>query len=84
MAPARLLLARLLLATGRPAEAIAVAGALDHREPSTFLPFVPASLELRYQAARQLGRPADARRFAERLEALGHSVPSPAPTPEAP
>lgn len=84
MAPARLLLARLLLATGRPAEAIAVAGALDHREPSTFLPFVPASLELRYQAARQLGRRADARRFAERLEALGHSVPSPAPTPEAP
>ena len=84
VAPARLLLARLLLATGRPAEAITVAGAFDHREPSTFLPFVPASLELRYQAARRLGRNADARQYAERLEALGHAVPALSPTPEAP
>jgi hypothetical protein len=88
MAPARLLLARLLLATGRPADAIAAAGVFDHPEPSVFLPFVPASLKLRYLAARRLRRDGEAQRYADRLEALGHAAPSPevAPslTPEVP
>jgi hypothetical protein len=82
LAPDRLLLAELLLATRLPAEALAVAGVFDHEAPAVFLPFLPASLELRRRAALTLGRADDARRFQDRLVALGH-VASPSSTVEA-
>ena len=86
--PERLLLARLLLATHQPAEALAAAAVFDHQIPAAFLPFVPASLRVREQAALALGRRAEARLYRERLAALGHTVPTPvafqSPTTEAP
>ena len=71
LAPDRLLLAELLLARGQPAEAMSAAGVFDHQAPAVFLPFLPASLALRSRAAVALGRADDARRFQERLVALG-------------
>jgi serine/threonine protein kinase len=89
LAPDRLLLAELLLARGQPAEAIAVAGVFDHQAPAVFLPFLPASLMLRQRAALTLGRKSEARRFQERLVALGQSDDptrgsTPSSTTEAP
>jgi hypothetical protein len=73
LAPERLLLARLLLASGQPEEAIAVAAAFDHPAPAAFLPFLPVSLTLRRQAALQAGRREEAKRYQVRLEALGQA-----------
>ncbi|MGH7534176.1 MAG: tetratricopeptide repeat protein, partial [Gemmatimonadales bacterium] len=66
----RLLLARLLLARGRPAEARDVAANFDSPVPITYLMYLPASLSLRVQAAEQLGDTRLARIAAERLAAL--------------
>jgi hypothetical protein len=71
LAPDRLTLARLLLATGRPAEALAHASAFDHQQPVVFLAFLRPSLELRAQAAEQLGNASRAAAFRARLRALG-------------
>ncbi len=82
LAPDRLLLAQLLLASGKPRQAVWVAGVFDHAVPAVFLPFLPASLELRRQAAESLGETREAREYADRLAALGSLNPS--PTSEAP
>jgi tetratricopeptide (TPR) repeat protein len=66
----RLALARLLLARGDPARALAVAGALDAASPYIHLLFVPESLALRADAAAALGQHAAAARFRSRLAAL--------------
>lgn len=71
LAPDRLLLAQLLLARGEPGEAIAVAAVFDHPVPAVFLPFVPASLELRRRAAVAMGQEHQARGYIDRLAALG-------------
>ena len=70
-APDRLLLAELLLATGRPHESAAVAAALDHEAPITFIAYVPMSLSVRYRAARALGNESAAMEARRRLERLG-------------
>jgi hypothetical protein len=74
LAPERLLLAELLLATGKTPEALSVAAIFDHQAPATFLPFLPASLVLRERAALALGRKVEAKRYAERLSALGQGA----------
>ena len=79
LAPDRLLLARLLLAQGQPREAMLAAGVFDHPVPIAFLPFLPASLELRRRAAKQLGEPREARRYEARLAALGRVTQPSAP-----
>jgi hypothetical protein len=88
LAADRLLLAELLLARRQPAEAMAVAGLFDHPAPAVFLPFLPASLALRRQAALALGQADEARRFQARLLALGQGAgradASPSSTVEAP
>jgi len=60
----------------------------DHAVPIVFLPFLPASLELRRRAAEQLGQAREARAYAARLAALGATPQlgsaSRSPTPEAP
>lgn len=70
LAPDRLLLARLLLARGRPSEAMAHASAFDHPRPITFLAYLRASLELRVRAAEQMGQPGAAQRLRGRLRSL--------------
>ncbi|HEX5635439.1 MAG TPA: tetratricopeptide repeat protein, partial [Gemmatimonadales bacterium] len=52
----QLLLAQLLLATGRSAEAMQVASRLDSSRPIIYLMWVRESLQLRMQAARMLER----------------------------
>jgi hypothetical protein len=71
LAPDRLLLAKLLLARRQPADAMSVAMIFDHPAPALFLPFLPASLALRRHAALELNQKSDARRFEQRLAALG-------------
>jgi tetratricopeptide (TPR) repeat protein len=72
----RLLQSRMLLARGRYAEAIQVAEVFDHPSPVVYVRYLPASLTLRYQAARALGRRAEADRYRERLRALGFTEPT--------
>jgi hypothetical protein len=88
LAPDRLLLARLLLAQRQLREAIQAADVFDHPVPVVFLPYLPASLVLRRQAAEALGETREAREYADRLTALGASqhlaVVPPSSTPEAP
>jgi hypothetical protein len=71
LANERLTLARLLLATGQYEEAIAVASGLDGPSAAIFTVFVPASLEVRYRAARAAGRDDLAQRYQSRLAELG-------------
>ena len=56
--------------------------------PAVFLPYLPASLELRRRAAEALGDSREAREYAERLAALGANqrlaFVTPSSTPEAP
>jgi serine/threonine-protein kinase len=59
----RLLLARLLLARGEARAALQMASNFDAPSPVTYLPYLPASLELRIEAAERLGD----RKLAERL-----------------
>jgi hypothetical protein len=88
LAPDRLLLARLLLARGQARDAIRTAAIFDHPVPAVFLPYLPASLELRHHAAQVLGATREARDYTERLMALGASerlaTVTPSSTPEAP
>ena len=88
LAPDRLLLAQLLLTRGQPREAISAAAIFDHPAPVAFLPYLPASLTLRRQAALTLGQQSEAGRYESRLAALGKQHPpgsaSPSSTPEAP
>jgi tRNA A-37 threonylcarbamoyl transferase component Bud32 len=88
LAPDRLLLAELLLARGQPQDAILAAGIFDHPVAAVFLPFLPASLELRSRAAVTLGQAREAKAYADRLAALGAterlSSASRSSTPEAP
>ncbi|MBI3983060.1 MAG: protein kinase [Gemmatimonadetes bacterium] len=69
----RLKLARLLLARGEHAEALRVAAAFDHQQPIVYLPFLPASLALRLQAAQALGRSQLASTYRIRLLKLGRA-----------
>ncbi len=69
----RMTLAELLAAAGDQAGALAVAEQLDHPAPVAFLPFLPASLALRYSAARALGQRERAAEYRDRLEALGRA-----------
>lgn len=88
LAPDRLLLAQLLLARGQLREAISAAAIFDHPAPVAFLPYLPASLTLRRQAALTLGQQSEAGRYESRLAGLGKQHPpgsaSPSSTPEAP
>jgi hypothetical protein len=56
LAEERLLLARVLLAKGRDAEALAVAGVFDASQPMAYVMYLAASLEIRIRAAERLGR----------------------------
>ena len=69
----RLARAELLFARGRYKEAIVVAGEFDHPTPIVYLSFLPASLALRYRAARALAQFERAERYRGRLAALGRS-----------
>jgi tetratricopeptide (TPR) repeat protein len=69
-AAARLLLARLLLARGEPRRALAVASVFESGWPSIHVLYLPASLELRADAADRLGEDALAAHFRSRLAAL--------------
>jgi len=70
LAPDRLTLARLLLARGRPAEALKQAAVFDQPQPVVFLAFLRQSLEIRALAAEQMGQPGLARGLRARLRAL--------------
>jgi len=67
----RLTLASLYLARGDYLRADSVAAVFDHQEPVVYLPFVAASLSIRYQAAQRLDRRDLLARYAERLRRLG-------------
>jgi serine/threonine-protein kinase len=88
LASDRLLLAELLLARGQLREAISAAAIFDHQAPIVFLPYLPASLELRRRAALALGQKDEARKYESRLAALGRDTQlgsdSPTSTPEGP
>ena len=73
LASEQLLHARLLLAVGRPEEALASASRFDNSQSAMYLYYLPASLVIRHQAARQLGRSATAELMEARLRNLGRS-----------
>ncbi len=66
----RLTLARLLLARGRVQDAWNVANVFDAPIPMVYVVFLPASLELRAQAAKQLGDVAAERMYRSRLASI--------------
>jgi len=66
----RLLLAQLLLAAGRNAEALTVAGVFDSSQPMAYALLLPASLEVRLRAAERLGRAEAAASCRRRLREL--------------
>jgi hypothetical protein len=66
----RLLLARLLLRQGDYVGAMDAAAPLDHPQPLVYLIYLPASLDIREQAARQLGRTRLADALAGRARSL--------------
>ena len=70
LAPERLLLARLLLARGRAAEAVRVAQSFDGSRAAVDVAFLRPSLELRREAAERLGNGNGVRDYTRRLEAL--------------
>jgi hypothetical protein len=76
LAVERLKLAELLLARGRYAEVLETAAVFDHPGPVIYLAFLPASLSVRYRAARALDRPDLANRYRERLRRLGREAPT--------
>jgi tetratricopeptide (TPR) repeat protein len=65
------LLTELLFRQGRFEEAYRAATVFDHPGPVLYLPFLPRSLVIRRDAATALNRPELARRYADRLAALG-------------
>jgi len=71
LASERLLLADLLMARGRYAEALRVADGFDQAQSAIYLLYLPQSLALRARAAANLGRQELAREFRQRLLALG-------------
>jgi hypothetical protein len=71
LAPERHLLSRLLLARGEYQRAIEVAAGFDHPMPAIYLPFIPASLVTRREAALALGRTKLAHAYEVRLQTLG-------------
>jgi hypothetical protein len=79
LAVERMKLARLLVANGDFAEAIRVASAFDHPQPIAFLPFISASLEVRFSASRALGDEVGAARYRKRLDRLGRNDPVASP-----
>jgi hypothetical protein len=70
MADERLLLARLHLARGEAARALALANVFDSPQPAVFLMYLVPSLELRAQAARVLGDDRLASRYAARVASM--------------
>jgi tetratricopeptide (TPR) repeat protein len=66
----RLLLAELLLATGKAREAIDVAQLFDTPRSQIHLLYLPASLEVRIRAAERLGSAAERDRYRARLAAI--------------
>jgi tetratricopeptide (TPR) repeat protein/TolB-like protein len=70
LAEERLLLAKLLLARGRYADALAVAGALDAGQAMAYALYLPDGLEVRIRAAAALHDGALADRFRKRLTQL--------------
>jgi hypothetical protein len=70
MADERLLLARLFLARGDPAQALAIASVFDSSQPAVFLLYLVPSLELRARAADALGDGLLARRYRSRIAGL--------------
>lgn len=77
LAPERIRLAELLLATGRYADAVRVAELLDHPQPVHYVAFQPASLSVRIRAQEALGNHAEAAALRERAAALGDHAGSP-------
>jgi tRNA A-37 threonylcarbamoyl transferase component Bud32/tetratricopeptide (TPR) repeat protein len=75
LAPERLLLSQLCLARGDYVRAHEIAAAFDHQGPLLLLPFIPASLRIRHQAALALDDSRLAARYARRLKALGQTDP---------
>lgn len=70
---ARMQLARVLFARGEYDEAREVAQVFDHPGPVVFLPFLPASLEIRYRSAVAAGRSRLADTYRDRLIEIGRS-----------
>ena len=66
----RLTLARLLLARGQAQEAWNVANVFDAPIPMVYVVFLPASLDLRAQAAKQVGDVAAERLYRSRLASI--------------
>jgi Tfp pilus assembly protein PilF len=66
----RLTLARLLLARGRAQDAWYIANVFDAPVSMVYVTFLPASLELRMQAAKQLGDQTAERTFRARLASI--------------
>jgi hypothetical protein len=71
LAVEKMQLARVLYALGDYAEARQVAEIFDHPQPIAFLPFLPASLELRYRSASAEGRRRLADTYRRRLMEIG-------------
>jgi tetratricopeptide (TPR) repeat protein len=71
----RLLLARLLLARGEAVAALQVASNFDAPSAVTYLPYLPASLELRAKAAARLGDEKLVNRLRQRQRVLANNVP---------
>ena len=70
----RLAVAEIALARGEHAEAIRLASLLDAPAPFVYLLYRPVSLQLRLQAARELGRTDLVRAYEARMAALGYRV----------
>jgi tetratricopeptide (TPR) repeat protein len=81
LAEERLLLARLLLAKRRYAEALTVAGVFDASQPIAYSMYLPASLDVRIRAAEALGRGDLRKALGARLENL-RSMGGPQQTPQ--
>jgi tRNA A-37 threonylcarbamoyl transferase component Bud32 len=71
----RLLLSQLLLRRGAYDEALNIAGVLDHPQPLIYPMYLPASLAVREEAARRLGRAQLAEGYARRARVLADAGP---------
>jgi hypothetical protein len=70
----RRFLAELLLARGEAQRAYDVAASLDHPQPVAFLVHLPASLDIRAEAATRMGRTGEAAELRARLARLSPSA----------
>ncbi len=73
LAEERMLLAQLLLARRRYADALEVAGVFDASQAMAYTMYLPRSLEVRFRAAQALGRRDLAARFRGRLVQWGRA-----------